>query len=375
MEDGYVTDVVTRLSIAFLDSIRDQQKPFMLMYHHKAPHRHWWPSIEDLEAFKSQPIPEPATLFDDYRNRGSAARDAEMRIHDHMALSADNKVDPEILKRLSLEEFLPWYEENYRKEYARLNTKEKEKWDEIYGSINKDFENDPPSGDKLTYWKYQRYMQDYLGTIKSIDDNIGLLLNYLDSSGLADNTIVIYTSDQGFYLGEHGWFDKRFMYEPSFRTPLIIRWPGEIEPASVNQDLVQNIDFAPTILDVAGIEAPEEMQGRSLIPLFKGQNENWTDALYYHYYEYPSIHMVKRHYGVRTEQYKLIHFYYDVDEWEMYDLKNDPDELNNIFGQSSCAGVQAELEKTLAELRLKFGDSDQLTKSMLEKDLERNRKH
>jgi arylsulfatase A-like enzyme len=370
-EAGYVTDVVTDLSIGYLDSLRDKSRPFMLMYHHKAPHRHWWPSVEDLEAFKHQPIPEPATLFDDYRNRGRAAKEAEMRIRDHMALSADNKIDPEILKKLNLDEFLFWYEDNYRREYDRLTAEEKVKWDAIYGPINADFENNPPEGNALTYWKYQRYMQDYLGTIKSVDDNIGRLLDYLDSTGLSENTLVIYTSDQGFYLGEHGWFDKRFMYEPSFRTPLIIRWPGRVPANSVNTDLVQNIDFAPTILSAAGIPAPPEMQGMSLLPVFEGKRNAWRDALYYHYYEFPNIHMVKRHYGIRTERYKLIHFYYDVDEWELYDLQQDPDELNNVYADDAYREIQLKLKQQLAELQILYQDPDELRIEMLESDLAR----
>jgi len=370
-EHGYATDIITDIAIEFLDSLRDPAKPFMLMYHHKAPHREWWPSMDDLEALKHQKIPEPATLFDDYRNRGSAARDAEMRIADHMALSSDNKIHPDIIEGLKLEEFLDWYERVYQKQYDRLTDEEKKKWDAVYGPINADFAANPPEGKALTYWKYQRYMEDYLACIKRVDANIGRLLDYLDAHGLAENTLIIYTSDQGFYLGEHGWFDKRFMYEPSFRTPLIIRWPERIVPGQVNTDLVQNIDFAPTMLDAAGLTIPGDMQGSSLIPLFTGQNENWRDALYYHYYEFPSIHMVKRHYGVKTARYKLIHFYYDVDEWELYDLQNDPDEMMNLYDKPEYAEIQKGLHKRLEELREQYGDSDALTQEMLEKDLKR----
>ena len=314
-EEGYVTDVTTDLAISYLDSIRNQEKPFLLMYHHKAPHRQWWPSMEDIEAYKDAEIPSPATLYDTYINRGTAAKDAEMRIGDHMALSADNKIHPEVLAKMNLEEFLDWYESAYLERYNRLDEGEKQKWDAVYGPINEDFEKNTPKGKEMTYWKYQRYMQDYLASLKSVDRNIGRLLDYLDKNELTNNTIVVYTSDQGFYLGEHGWFDKRFMYEPSFRTPLIIRYPPLIEAGSINNDLVQNIDFAPTFLDLARTKIPNDMQGMSLLPLFSNKNSNWRDALYYHYYEYPGIHMVKRHFGVRTKRYKLIHFYYDVDEW------------------------------------------------------------
>ena len=368
---GYVTDLITDLAIGYLDSLRDKRKPFMMMYQHKAPHRHWWPSIDEIESFKQQSIPEPATLYDDYRNRGTAAREAEMRINDHMALSADNKIRPEILHKLNLEEFLNWYEGNYTREYNRLGPDEKRRWDEVYGPINIDFESNPPKGKQLTYWKYQRYMQDYLATIKSIDENIGRLLDYLDQAALADNTFILFTSDQGFYLGEHGWFDKRFMYEPSFRTPLICKWPGRIQPGSVNVDLVQNIDFAPTLLTIADIQVPEDMQGLSLVSLFEKTNVNWRKQIYYHYYEFPDIHMVKRHYGMRTDRYKLIHFYYDVDEWELYDLEKDPDELKNVFDDPAYRQMQIELKKQLLTLQSEYKDSDSLAMRMLERDLSR----
>ncbi len=370
-EDGYVTDVTTDIAIQYLDSIRNKKKPFLLMYHHKAPHRQWWPSMKDLEAYKDAEIPSPATLYDTYVNRGTAAKEAEMRIGDHMALSADNKIHPDLLEKMNLEEFMDWYESAYLERYNRLSDEEKKKWDEVYGPINENFEKNPPKGKALTFWKYQRYMQDYLGTLKSVDRNIGRLLDYLDENGLAKNTIIVYTSDQGFYLGEHGWFDKRFMYEPSFRTPLIMRYPQMIKVKSKNQDLVQNLDFAPTLLDFAGAEIPKEMQGKSMLPLFEEGNSSWRDALYYHYYEYPGIHMVKRHYGIRTERYKLIHFYYDVDEWELYDLKEDPDEMNNVYGHSDYKKVQDMMHKRLEEIRTKYKDSDSLNEKWIKHDLER----
>ncbi len=370
-ENGYVTDVITDIAIKFIDSIRDDSKPFMLMYHHKAPHRQWWPSMEELETFKTTEFPEPSTLFDDYKNRGAAAMEAEMRISDHMGLSCDNKIRPEILEELDIEEFFNWYKNEYRSRYNRLTEEEKKKWDEVYGPINSDFENNPPGGDELTSWKFQRYMHDYLASISSVDKNIGRLLNYLDEHGLTENTMIIYTSDQGFYLGEHGWFDKRFMYEPSFRTPLIIKWPGRIDENQTNDKLVQNLDFAPTILDAAGADIPEEMQGMSLLPVLTGDTPKWRDALYYHYYEYPSIHMVKRHYGVRTDKFKLIHFYYDVDEWELYDLTVDPDEMNNVYDHPDYSGVRQSLHRELEDLRNQYHDSDELTLELLQKDLDR----
>jgi arylsulfatase A-like enzyme len=368
-EAGYVTDVITNLAIDYLDSIRDAGKPFMLIYNHKAPHREWWPSMDELEAFKHQKIPEPATLFDDFRNRGTAAKTAEMRIADHMALTSDNKLPPDVVAKLDLEEFLGWYEKVYQQQYDRLTKEEKEKWDAVYGPIYVDFQSNPPQGKELTYWKYQRYMQDYLATIKSVDSNIGRLMDYLKTNDLSENTMVIYTSDQGFYLGEHGWFDKRFMYEPSFRTPLIIRWPEKIKAGSIDSHLVQNIDFAPSILEAAGISIPDEMQGMSLLSLFDDSKPEWRDALYYHYYEYPGIHSVKRHYGVRTNRYKLIHFYYDIDEWELYDLRSDPDELNNIYNAAEFAELKKELHARLDSLMAQYKDSPELAQKILEEDL------
>ncbi len=216
-------------------------------------------------------------------------------------------------------------------------------------------------------WKYQRYMQDYLGTISSVDDNVGRVLDYMDETGLDENTIVIYTSDQGFYLGEHGWFDKRFIYDESFKTPLMIRWPNEIKPGTTNDEMVQNLDFAQTFLEAAGIASPEDMQGESLIPLLKGNQEKWTrEAVYYHYYEYPAVHMVKRHYGIVTKEFKLAHFYFDVDEWELYDRKKDPQEMNNIYNNPAYAETVERLKMELADLRTKYKDSEQLDQKYIE---------
>lgn len=373
-EQGYVTDVITNEAIKYLDTIRDKSKPFVLMYQHKAPHREWWPAMEDIKAFKDHKIPEPTTLFDDYEGRGSAAKEAEMLISTHMGLTNDNKIHPDIATRHGFVSFMNWYDRVHLSQYNRLTEKEKKKWDEVYGPINEDFDKNTPEGRELTRWKYQRYMQDYLGSIKSVDRNVGRLLDYLDSNGLAENTIVVYTSDQGFYLGEHGWFDKRFMYEESFRTPLIVRWPGKIAPNQSNKYLVQNLDFAPTFLTAAGVDVPDEMQGESMLPLFEGKDEQWRDALYYHYYEYPGFHMVKRHYGVKTNRYKLIHFYYDIDEWELYDLEKDPSEMQNVYNDPEYADVREQLHKKLDELRTKYKDSDELTKKMLQEDMDQMKK-
>jgi len=216
-------------------------------------------------------------------------------------------------------------------------------------------------------WKYQRYMQDYLASIESVDDNVGRVLDYLEEKKLAENTLVVYTSDQGFYLGEHGWFDKRFMYQESFKTPLLIRWPNKITPGISNDEMVQNLDFAQTFLEAAGISAPNDMQGKSLMPLLTGNDDNWgRESVYYHYYEYPAEHAVKRHYGIATKKYKLIHFYYDVDEWELYDLTKDPDEMNNVYYDSEYSDIREGLKVDLKELRKKYKDSEELDTRFIE---------
>ena len=366
---GYVTDLITDMSIEWLESGRVKNKPFLLMYQHKAPHRQWLPSQDHLGAFMDQPLPEPETLLDDYEGRGSAAAEAEMRIADHMGLTNDNKIEPEIAAALGHEEFLEWYPQTYSRNMARLTPQQLNKWDSVYGPVNEQLRIHNPRGEDLTRWKYQRYMQDYLASIQSVDDNIGRLLDYLDQSGLSDSTIVVYTSDQGFYLGEHGWFDKRFMYEESFRTPLLVRWPGNVPAGTVNTDLVQNLDFAPTFLEAAGAAVPADMQGISLVPLLSNEGGEWRQALYYHYYEYPGIHAVKRHYGIATRRYKLIHFYHDVDEWELYDLQADPQEMTNVYGNPDYSEIQVTLHSQLIALRESYGDSDELTRSILRSDL------
>jgi arylsulfatase A-like enzyme len=248
-------------------------------------------------------------------------------------------------------------------------------WDSVYGPINEKFIKAYPDMTKkeLMDWRYQRYMQDYLACVASVDDGVGELLDYLEASGLDENTIVVYTSDQGFYLGEHGWFDKRFMYEESFRTPLLVRYPKEIKAGTKVDKLVQNLDFAPTFLEYAGIEIPEDMQGLSFKDLVAGKATEWRDAVYYTYYEYPSIHEVKRHYGVATDRYKLMHFYYDVDEWEMYDLEKDPNEMQNIYGNPSFADIQKQLHERLEELREEYGDSDTNNEKYLEATIKRKK--
>ncbi|MEO9849534.1 MAG: sulfatase [Reichenbachiella sp.] len=371
---GYVTDIITDLTIEWLDKKRDKDKPFMMMYLHKAPHRPWWPSPEKFKAFTKKTFPEPETLFDDYSNRGSAARTAEMNLLHHLRYGHDSKIRPQTIAEMGgVSPDVPpvmWDGiDGFTGPYGRANAEQKALYDPVIDSINLWFKNNWPtmSDVEKMRWKYQRYMQDYLGSISSVDDNVGRVLDYLDESGLAENTMVVYTSDQGFYLGEHGWFDKRFIYDESFKTPLMIRWPNQITPGMTNDEMVQNLDFAQTFLEAARINAPEDMQGESLMPLLKKDRASWNrDAVYYHYYEYPAVHMVKRHYGIVTKEFKLVHFYYDVDEWELYDRLNDPQEMKNVYEEAEYAGVVKELKTQLAELRVKYKDSQTLDQKYIE---------
>jgi arylsulfatase A-like enzyme len=246
-----------------------------------------------------------------------------------------------------------------------MTPEQREQWMAAYESENQQLLNNMPDGEELAHWKFNRYIKDYLRTIKSVDDGVGRVLDYLDVEGLSGNTIVVYTSDQGFYLGEHGWFDKRFMYEESFRTPLLVRYPREISAGTEIQKLVQNLDFAPTFLDYAGVEIPDDMQGVSFRRLMANDTTQWRDAVYYTYYEYPSVHMVKRHYGVATDRYKLMHFYYDIDEWEMYDLDVDPMEMQNVYDDPEYANIRKMMHEKLEELREHYGDSDELNQKYL----------
>jgi len=365
---GYVTDIITDLTINWLDIKRNKEKPFLMMYLHKAPHRAWWPSPEKFAEFYKKTFPEPESLFDDYKNRGSAAKTAEMTIMDEMLLSYDNKVLPETIADMGLSDD-PRNKRYFEgSEYSRINEKQMPLYQSVLKEISDDFKTNWPSmtDKEKRSWKYQRYMQDYLGSISSVDDNVGRVLDYLDESGLADNTMVIYTSDQGFYLGEHGWFDKRFIYDESFKTPLLIRWPNKITPGTTSEEMVQNLDFAQTFLEAAQIDAPSDMQGESLIPLLKGNASQWNrEAVYYHYYEYPASHMVKRHYGIVTKEFKLIHFYYDVDEWELYDRNKDPQEMNNVYNDPAYSAIVVKLHKELKELRIKYKDSTELDKKYI----------
>ncbi|MFY9151809.1 MAG: sulfatase [Prolixibacteraceae bacterium] len=354
---GYVTSLTTEFALNWLDKTRDKTKPFCLLYHQKAPHRNWLPEEKYLHLYDNHEFPIPVNFFDDYSGRGTAAHTQEMSVVKDMMWGHDMKFEND-----------PYSGEptNFMGDIKRMDDQQREAWRAAYNPRNEEFIKNEPEGRELAIWKYQRYMNDYLSCIQSVDDGVGELLDYLDQNGLTENTIVVYTSDQGFYLGEHGWFDKRFMYEESFRTPLLIRYPKEIKPGTINNKLVQNLDFAPTFLDYCGVEIPKDMQGESFRKLVSGETGEWRDAVYYTYYEYPSVHMVKRHYGIATERYKLIHFYYNIDEWELYDLEKDPQEMKSVYNDPAYADVQKEMHQRLTDLRIKYGDSDELDQKFIQ---------
>ncbi len=307
---GYTTDIITDLAMGFIDK-RPKDKPFFLMYHHKAPHRAWQPDEKHRKQFENYDPPFPATFDDDYKGKSDAARQSTMHID------------------------------------ADLN--------------ETDTKGKPPaglSGAELKKWKFRRYMQDYLACVQSVDDNVGRFLDYLDKTGLAENTIVIYTSDQGFFLGEHNFFDKRFMYEESLRMPLLIRWPGKIKAGSVSKSMVLNLDFPVTMLDAAGAKIPADMQGRSFLPVLMGKTPaNWRRSIYYRYY-HPGHHNVAAHYGVRTDRYKLI-FFNKLNQWELYDLQKDPIEMKNVYSDPAYQKILEQLKKELYRLKKEFKDDDQ----------------
>ena len=341
---GYCTDIVTSLSLQWLRT-RDKSKPFLLMCQHKAPHRNWAPGPKHLTMYDDVEIPEPPTLFDDYSNRSEVLKNNEMEIGRHMMMGWDLKLDgPAIKDALGRDWDNP--------EYNRLTPEQKAMWDAAYDPKNKKFLEDMPQGKDLVRWKYQRYIKDYLRCIASVDDNIGRLLDYLESTGELENTLVAYSSDQGFYLGEHGWYDKRWMYEESLRMPLIMSWPAGIKAGTRVTELVQNIDYAPTFLEAAGIEPPEEMQGDSLLPLLEQKNPDWRDTVYYHYYE-QGEHNVPRHDGVRTHRYKLIHFY-DDNDWDLYDLEKDPNEMRDVFNDPAYTEVREMMMRRYRALRKQY---------------------
>jgi arylsulfatase A-like enzyme len=351
--EGYVTDITTDIAIDWLKSRNGDKSPFCLLLHHKAPHRNWMPNLKHLPLFDDEDLPVPDNYFDDYKTRSTAAVEQAMEVARDMRDQWDLKVlpdDPNVDN---------WTDRLYAWHYGKLLTDEqKSVWDAFYNPRNEIYTNGTMSEKETAIWKYQRYIKDYLRCIASVDENVGRVLDVLDEMNLSENTLVVYTSDQGFYLGEHGWFDKRFMYEESFRMPLLIRMPGMTDGGKIVTQLVQNLDFAPTFLDLAGVEIPEDMQGLSLLPLLKEEYPgDLRESLYYHYYEYPGAHSVKRHYGIRNDQYKLIHFYHDIDAWELYDLKSDPSEMNNLIEDPGYKELILSLKAELKELQIQYQDT------------------
>jgi arylsulfatase A-like enzyme len=337
---GYATDIITDLSIDFLDK-RPEGKPFFLMFHHKAPHRPWEPDAKHAKFFESKTFPEPATFNDDYQTRCAAATEATMRI-DRDLTRGDLKVTPPAdLKGKELNEWLRQVDQEMT---VTVDGKEKKL-----------------TGEALKKWKYQKYMRDYLACVAAVDDSVGRVLDYLDKHGLRENTLVIYTSDQGFYLGDHNWFDKRFMYEESLRMPFLARFPSRIKPSTTNDKIILNVDFAPTFLALAKLDVPQDVQGRSLVPLLEGKKpDDWRTSMYYRYYHYPGDHRVQPHWGVRTDRYKLIYFN-KLDCWELFDLQKDPHELRNIYNEPGYAKKRDELKAEIVRLRKDLDDRDQFS--------------
>lgn len=374
--EGYVTDIISEYAFEFLNG-RDKDKPFFLVVGEKATHRSWQPDIQDLGAFDSIDFPLPETFYDSYEGR-VAAHDQDMTVDKTMRLREDLKIhEGEVLDEKTFAarraEFIksnfgdrkltPEQEKridaNLRDgAYRRFTPAQREAYSNYYNKISKEFDEKKLSGKALVEWKYQRYIKDYLSTARSLDRNIGKLLDYLDANGLAENTVVIYASDQGFYLGEHGWFDKRFMYEESLRTPMVARYPGVIKPGTKVDQFVLNVDWAPTFLDIAGVAVPADIQGKSFLPVLQNPSTPGRDAAYYHYYEYPRPHHVLPHFGVRTAKYKLIRFYGEKNFWELYDLEKDPRELNNIYATEGAGSVGTELKARLQQLIQEYDDKE-----------------
>ena len=349
---GYCTDLITDFSIEWLEKQRDPNKPFLLMSQHKAPHRNWAPHPRHFGRYKMGTIPEPETLMDDYSGRTRLLAESEMSIRDHFHWSHDMKFHGE---NLYPEHFVTGMPDG---EYRRMTPEQQEAWDAYYEPENQAFLEKMRTGElsdeEILRWKYQRYMHDYLGSVAAVDDSVGRLLDYLDEKGLTENTIVVYASDQGFYLGEHGWYDKRWMFEESLQMPLIVRWPGVVQPETRTRSLVQNIDYAPTFLEVAGAEIPAEIQGRSLMPVLQAEDgqtpDGWRDAIYYAYYENDAVHMVPVHDGVSTERYKAM-FFPRTREWNLFDLKTDPHEMTSLHDDPNHQHILAGLQQRYRDLR------------------------
>ena len=347
--EGYATDIITNDALSWLQTQRNDTLPFFMMVHHKAPHRNWMSALRHLNRYDSIQFPLPESYFPNFENQ-KAAEEQLQTIYKDMYEGHDLKMTTEFGSTELAHN--PW-----KTDFERMTPSQRQQWDEAYLQKNNAFHKADLHDKELAEWKGQRYLQDYMATIAAIDEGVGRILDYLEEKGLAENTLVVYTSDQGFYLGEKGWFDKRFMYDESFGTPLLMQLPGVIEPESKIKAMVQNLDFAPTFLDFAGVpELGAEMQGES----FKGlldktvSEDDFRDVVYYHYHDYPAFHMVKKHYGIRTERYKLMHFYDDIDTWEFYNLKKDPKELNNAIDDTSYKEVIGQMHQKLDSVQKKY---------------------
>ena len=348
--EGYATDLITQYSLDWLKNGRDKSKPFAILIHHKAPHRNFMPALRHVRKYQGVTFPVPGNYFDDYRGR-IAAGTQEMNIYRDMYEGHDLKMT--VAKGSAQLRYNRW-----PGAFDRMTHAQQAEWDALMQADNDRMNAAKLSGRELALWKYQRYMQQYLGTIAAVDEGVGAVLDYLEESGLDRNTIVVYTSDQGFYLGEHGWFDKRFIYEESMRTPFLIQYPGHIRPGTRIAAPIQNIDYAPTFLDYAGVKGPATIQGRSMTPLLAGRTpRDWRKDVYYHYYEFPGFHSVRAHYGVRGERYKLVRFYGEgLDAWEFYDLEADPHEMDNRIDDPAMKGPIAAMKQRLVELRREYED-------------------
>jgi arylsulfatase A-like enzyme len=351
--DGYVTDITTDKTIDWLENRKDKDRPFVLMSQHKAPHRNWMPAERHLMLFDGIDLPEPETLFDDFANRSEALKKQEMMIANHFFWGWDMFFHEAPPAAAGMMNGLA------NQEYRRMTPPQQRSFDYAYGPRQQRFLDDLAagklSGEDITRWKYQRYIKNYLRCVRALDENVGRLLDYLDASGLAENTIVIYSSDQSFYLGEHGWYDKRWMFEESLTMPFLIRWPGVVKPGTRSNAMIQNIDYAPTFLEAAGVDVPADIQGRSLLPVLRNDGiapADWRKAIYY-YYSGEGTHRVAAHNGVRTDRYKLFHLP-TTDEWQLFDLEKDPQELRSVHDDPAYATVRADMEKTYHQLRAQY---------------------
>lgn len=351
--EGHCNDVVTAIALDQLEKSKNSKEPFMIMAQYKAPHRNWSPAERHLTLFDDVTFPEPDSLFDDYANRHETLKKQTMSIEKDMFWGHDMKFHGESLFPKYFAKGLP------NNEYRRMNDEQKKAWDAVYGPKNKAFIEQMEAGNlsdkEILQWKYQRYIKDYLRSIRSMDEGIGIILEELEANGLAENTIVIYSSDQGFYLGEHGWYDKRWMFEESFKMPFIIRWPGVIEPGKTTKSLIQNIDYAPTFLDLAGADIPSDMQGHSLVPMLKNSgkaSDEWRDQLYYRYYG-EATHRVSAHDGIRTDNHKLMYFSH-TEEYNLFDLQKDPQEMKSLHDDPDYATVLEEMKTKLEKSRVDY---------------------